>query len=121
MPKLDNNGNFIWAQQITGTATNKIFDIAVHNNGDYYVCGTFTGTLNFGGNSFSAVGNNENTYLAKYNSNGQFLWLDQQFGTTGGGQPSLQHVSEVAISSDGLNVYTAGWFFGLLPGVVLAA
>ena len=110
--KLDDNGNFIWAQHITGTASNSILDIAVHDNGDFYICGTFTGTVTHGGISFTATGNLENTYLAKYNSNGQFLWFDQQFGTLGGGQNSLQHVSEVAISPDGLKVYTAGWFLG---------
>ena len=73
--KLDNNGNFIWAQQISG-ATNSIYDIAVHDNGDFYICGGFVGTISLGGSSFTQTGNNENTYIAKYNSNGQFLWLD---------------------------------------------
>lgn len=110
--KFDNNGDFIWAQRAYGPLQVEVFDIAVHDNGDFYITGAYNGDPDFGGVPFPSPGNNEVSYLAKYNADGQLVWLDYQYGTAGGGQSSRQSGAEVAIDPNGQQVYMAGWFSG---------
>ncbi len=107
--KLDNDGNFLWQQRAYGTNSVESFDIAADASGNVYVCGTYSGDAFFGSSVFDSPGNNDVGFIAKFDANGAFQWLDRQFGTNASG---FSFANEVAISPDGLQVYLAGWFNG---------
>ncbi|MCC5917715.1 MAG: T9SS type A sorting domain-containing protein [Cryomorphaceae bacterium] len=75
--KLDNNGNFIYGNQIGGANDDFINDFGFFGNGDMVITGDFRGGMDFdpallGQNTFS--GNNSVAYFARYSAQGQFLW-----------------------------------------------
>ncbi|MBL7752953.1 MAG: T9SS type A sorting domain-containing protein [Chitinophagaceae bacterium] len=82
--KLDSNGNFIWAlkfQRITGSSI--IQSIAVDQNGDILIIGTFTGMVDFdpgiGTNTLVAYsstssGTSSDLFFVKLGSAGNFIW-----------------------------------------------
>ena len=78
--KMDSNGNYIWAKQITSNSTpNAIRDIAVAQDGSVYLAGTFQGTLDFdpGDNIYnlSSISGSDITYfIEKLDVNGIFAW-----------------------------------------------
>jgi len=70
---------FVWASQIgsqqieSGSTLTKV---AVDQAGNVYLSGSFQGTANFGATNLSSAGGTD-AFLAKYSSNGQFLWVRQ--------------------------------------------
>jgi hypothetical protein len=85
--KFDNNGNFIWAKQISATNSSAISQsIAVDGSGNIYTTGYFFGSPDFdpGANVFTltSVTINSDIFVCKLDSSGNFLWADQ-FGGVG--------------------------------------
>jgi hypothetical protein len=107
--KLDAVGNFVWAKGFaaqsdsgsTGAA------VAVDQAGDVYTAGSFTGTVDFdpGPGTFNLTSTinslgaaEQNAFIAKLDSNGNFLWAKRSAGSVGG-----------ALAVDGAgNVYATG-------------
>lgn len=108
--KLDQNGDFVWAKHFGGTATASVFlrDSKLDSWGNICVAGNFYGTPDFdpgaGIFNLTAVANSD-IFIAKYDTNGNFVWARQQ-----GGQLN-ESVSAIAIDSD-KNVYATGYFSG---------
>lgn len=76
--------------------------IAVDNNGNIYVCGTFSGVATFGNVSFTSKGGYD-IFIAKYNKSGTLLWAKSAGGTS--------HDSGLDIGVDGQgNIYITGYF-----------
>ena len=105
--KLDTNGNFVWAKQFASTTGSEAHGIAVDGNGNVYVAGGFSGTVDF--NPGSATYNltsagGLDAFVAKLDSSGNFVWADR-FGGTG---------DDIAygLAVDSANVYTTGYFNG---------
>lgn len=84
LAKYDGNGNYLWAKQAGGPATDDVRDIALDALGNIILTGTFWGTSDFdpdaGVANLIAAGQND-SYLAKYDANGSYLW-SKQFGST---------------------------------------
>lgn len=49
--------------------------IVVDNMGNVYVCGSFSGTIKIGSETWKSVGNND-AFIAKFTDNGTFVWLE---------------------------------------------
>jgi hypothetical protein len=73
--KYDENFELVWLQHIGGTFAEFPYNIAIHDN-YVYVVGTYKGTCNFdeGAEELTAIGGNFDSFLAKYNLDGTFVW-----------------------------------------------
>jgi hypothetical protein len=78
--KFDSNGNLIWSQQATGVAENIAFGIALNNNSEVYVTGTYDSSVTIG-STFLQGGSGENIFIAKYDNNGNHLWAKSSSST----------------------------------------
>ncbi|SKB12493.1 conserved hypothetical protein [Planktothrix sp. PCC 11201] len=118
--KFDSNGNFVWAKPLIGDTddTNGLSSIRVDNLGYIYTTGRFLGTIDFdpGAGVFNLAatpGGQEDSFISKLDSNGNFVWAKQLGGTLG------DFVYDITVDSLG-NVYTTGNFEGTAdfdPGV----
>lgn len=104
--KLDSSGNFIWARQLGGIATEGSSSITTDNNGNVYTTGFFQGLADFdpgiGVSTLGTVGLND-IFISKLDSSGNFGWVKQWGGI------KHDHSSSIAVDSIG-NVYTYGTF-----------
>ncbi len=81
--KYDSGGSFIWAFKVGGSNDDIVKSIAIDGDGNIYITGYFgTGMSNyFSGTSSHTLPSmldnllREDFFLAKYNSDGEFLWV----------------------------------------------
>ena len=75
--KLDADGNFVWLKTIGSGGNDQGNSIAVDTDGNVYLAGNFTGTVDFdpgaGITEFTSAGN-EDVYVLKLDENGNFTW-----------------------------------------------
>ena len=111
--KLDNNGNYIWARQFSGTSVNtRCFSIGCDNAGNVYMSGILLGTEDFDPSpTFSTFLTNTGTaasFIVSLNSAGAFRWA-RKFDNT-----------DIILSNGSLqtdaagNCYLAGSFSGIV-------
>lgn len=88
-----------WERKVTDAIG---YDVAIDNDGNVYTTGTFTGTVDFGtGNTLTSQGDTD-IFLAKYDSNGNILWVRN----AGGNGSDLGR----ALAINGSVVYLTGYF-----------
>ncbi|MBX7243831.1 MAG: SBBP repeat-containing protein [Bacteroidia bacterium] len=84
--KYDSGGNLLWAKNPTTPTAYKTTNgvgVATDANGNVFVAGDMnTDSINFDGNWF-VFDNASYSYLAKYDPNGNFVWLKKAFGAYG--------------------------------------
>jgi Secretion system C-terminal sorting domain len=83
--KYDSSGTYVWAKGIGGTNTEAGRNVDVSANGDVYVTGQFSGTVDFniaGSSAFITAMGVVDGFLAKYDNNGNYLWANN-FGGLG--------------------------------------
>ena len=80
LAKYNNNGIFQWVKKFGGTGDNRGRAIAVDASGNSYISGSFSSTVNFGGQNLTSSGGND-IFLAKYNSSGTRQWSIRAGGT----------------------------------------
>jgi len=84
--KFDSNLNRIWTKTLSSDDSEECFDIGFDSANNAYLCGSFRGFLDFdpGSGETSRYGGQfeSDAYLAKYDSNGNFLWVNTWGGTT---------------------------------------
>jgi len=103
--KLDINGNWLWAKQAGGTSDDYGYGIAVDANGNSYVTGYFYGSAIFGTTTLTSSGDKD-IFVAKLDSNGNWLWVKQAGGTI------YDYGYEIAVDANG-NSYVTGYFYGI--------
>lgn len=122
--KLDPNGNFIWGKAIGGDRYTDGRYFRVEPNGDVYLTGMFSGTVDFdpGPGQYNATAtpvismDNYDIFTLKLDTDGNFKWVK----TAG----SLNADVGSCVTTDPFgNVYTTGYFTGVVdfdpgPGVV---
>lgn len=104
--KLDPFGNLIWAKSMGGLNYNGAYGIITDPAGDVYIAGHFKDTIDVdpGPLTFSLIGfGNEDAFICKLNSSGNFIWA-KQLGGTGN-----DFISSLIIDPFG-NIYSAGCF-----------
>ena len=100
--KLDINGNWLWAKQAGGTDYDIVYSIAVDDNGNSYVTGYFWSSATFGATTLTSSGQYD-IFVAKMDSNGNWLWAKQAGGT------SSDRGYSIAVDDNG-NSYVTGYF-----------
>lgn len=108
--KFNPAGELLWARDIEGSGEENGHGVSVNASGEVYVTGTFFGTSDLdagaGVTAVSGAGAKD-TYLAKYNGSGQFLW-GKSFGSAGDEQ-----AVDMATDAAG-NLYAVGYFVGMV-------
>lgn len=72
--KFDNNGNFLWAEHGAGGGIDFATDVATDAFGNIYITGRSNGNITFGDSTMAAAGGLMDAIVAKYSSNGDFIW-----------------------------------------------
>lgn len=116
MTKYDPNGNLIWAFSVRApNDSTTSYGLTVDTLCNIYVCGAFTGTVDFdpgaANHSLSAVSNNSDIFIAKYDSSGHFLWAFNMGGNKVGNLNTNSNQG-TTVTTDGASVYVTGYFQG---------
>ncbi|MBL4669908.1 MAG: SBBP repeat-containing protein [Flavobacteriales bacterium] len=120
--KMDSNGNFLWATSGGGYIDDRMLGMHVDPAGNIYCTGTYWGSA---GADFGSIFINQDgfdqTFLAKMDANGNWLWA-KSFGSPGTGTYNLpapiftvwigdDHGYDLKTDNDG-NIYITGWWSG---------
>jgi hypothetical protein len=108
--KLDSSGNFVWAKKIGGTNDDFGIALAIDSSANVYITGNFRGTADFnpGSGTFNLTSaGNDDIFISKLDSSGNFVWAKAIGGAGYDGGQSL--VLDPAASGD---IYTTGFFAG---------
>lgn len=107
--KLNSNtGAFLWAQQLGGSGAGcNGSSVKTDSNGNIYLCGRFTGTVDFnpgiGTSSQSSFGSNNDIFILKLDALANFSWI-QTVGSAGDDQ-----AVSICLDQNG-NIFTTGRF-----------
>ena len=97
-------GSLLWIQQAGGAATDRAIGLALDGDGNCYVTGFFQGQADFGSITLTSQGA-EDVFLAKYDPQGEVLWVQHA-----GGGPRAYGCS-AAVDQAGC-CYVGGYFGG---------
>jgi hypothetical protein len=100
--KYNKNGVVQWVRTAGGSDDDGSQDIAIDSNGNVYIAGGIKGTATFGTASLTS-GGNEDIFIAKYNTSGTLVWVQQGIGT------GDDMADGIAVDS-GDNIYLTGYF-----------
>lgn len=103
VPPPEPTGDHIWSQRF-GDGGFEIAYSAADSAGNILLTGVFTGTIDFGGGSLTAVGFG-NGFLAKFDAGGNHIW-SKRFGG------EAAQVEATAVSDESGNVLITGFFKG---------
>jgi hypothetical protein len=84
-----------------GTGYESGYAVAVDPEGNSYVGGSFQGQATFGSTVLTA--SSEDGFLAKYDSEGKFMWVEQVTGQYN------ERVNDLTVDNEG-NIYITGYF-----------
>jgi len=96
----------LWVNQLGGSGDSKCTGMQVDNQGNVYMCGYFRGTVDFdptAGTKFFTAKGDADIYVAKFDPNGNLLWVS----TMGGN--ALDQANSLALDKSG-NVTVTGQF-----------
>ncbi len=102
--KYDANGNALWVKKGGGNVWDVGNGITVDKFNNCYITGAYRNTATFGTSSFTSAGNYD-IYIAKYDSDGNFIWAQSAGGT--------DDDRGMSVSTDASgNCYITGFFKG---------
>jgi hypothetical protein len=102
--KFDTTGNVLWVRTIGGPNSDLVGQLGLDANENIYVTGTFQDTAYFGSTMLNNS-TNKDWFLAKYNTNGTFIWAKQT--------NAISTINYGAQSTDNNgNTYCSGTFSG---------
>ncbi len=106
--KLDTNGNFFWADLMSGSANSVGQGIAVDGSGNAFLTGFFNGTVNFNPGSGPAVNltstGGTDAFVTRLSTTGQLVWAESFGG-------AREDDMGMGIALDGFDdVFTTGTF-----------
>jgi hypothetical protein len=100
--KYDGQGNLLWSRSAGGSGTDYALGIAVDSIGNVYATGSFQYVADFGNVSITNRGGGGGLFLAKYDSQGNLVWVKKATGESVRGQSA-------AVDAQG-NVFVTGTF-----------
>jgi len=106
--KYDANGNTVWAKSAGGSSSDHSSSITTDASGNVYVTGSFqSDTIYFETIALSSISGGRETYLVKYDENGNVVWAK-------GSSSVSSHGNDITTDTAG-NVYIIGecYYFSL--------
>jgi PKD repeat protein len=100
--KLDNDGNWLWARNAGGTQADEGSSLAVDNSGNVYLAGWFYNNITFG-NITLTPNANQDLFVAKLDTDGNWLWARRAGGAVS------DNAASIRLDSAG-NAYVTGYF-----------
>lgn len=85
--KLDAAGNEVFAMLFESGGVAEVKDVAFHNNGDLFVTGYFSQTIDLGGGELTANGAAREIFIGRYDTNGNLIY-GSRFGGVGADEPA---------------------------------
>lgn len=105
--KLDNAGDFVWAQKIDGSpGTIEGKEISTKSSGEIVITGNFAGTFDFDpgpGNTWISSQNDFDVFVLKLDLDGNFIWAKAMMGE------GFNEGEALDIDTAG-NIYVGGYF-----------
>ncbi|MBN8702778.1 MAG: SBBP repeat-containing protein [Bacteroidetes bacterium] len=98
--KYDPNGICLWVKNIGSVSDDRSISLDLDNSNNIYVTGYFTGTTVIGSTLITSYGSFD-SFIAKFDANGNFLWANHFGGT------SNDFSNNLVVDSSG-NCYIAG-------------
>lgn len=81
--KYDASGGLVWAQSMGGVGNDIAYGITSDKDGNIYITGLFTGSINFGKIKLTTTSNsNWDVFVAKLDSRGKVQWAKQTDGNS---------------------------------------
>lgn len=111
LAKLDSAGKVLWARQAGGGKSEYGYGVAVDKSDDVLITGQFRETATFGATTLTEAGYG-GAYLAKLDSNGNWLWAKSLAGAATGSSADGWAVATDSQS----NVLVSGYFSGTVTG-----
>ena len=103
--KYDSDGDLIWAKKAGGSRSEVARAITVDGDGDGIIVGSLRGSATFDNIRVVASSTTNSFFVAKFNPNGRFLWVESE--------ESTGNMVGVAVGTDNQdNIYVAGEFAG---------
>jgi len=109
LAKYDVDGNFVWAFRIGSPESDIAFDVCLDPDGNIWVSGQFNAPVDFDPSGGTFILNDhglQDAYVAKYSTDGSFIWAGGI-----GGETSLFYQPAMAIDNTG-NLYLSCQFSG---------
>jgi hypothetical protein len=108
--KYDSNGQYLWSFQLGGQNNSDAgHEVAVDGSGNVYVCGKFNDSVDFdpGTGKFWMFSKGESMFVAKYKSDGKFVWA-KQIGGSLQDWPGQTLIDKMIFKK---NIYISGHFY----------
>ena len=99
LAKYNSDGTLVWLKRAGGTGADIAHGIVVDSAGNITIVGEFQNTASFDSNSIVALGLGD-AFIAKYDSNGNNLWVRR-----GGGTINYQADRANAVATDVSNSF----------------
>jgi hypothetical protein len=103
LAKYDLSGNLLWARRAGSPYYEKALGVTYDAAGNVYICGLFNKYAKFGGTTTIYGYGGNDIFLAKYDANGNFLWVRNA------GSPGRDEAKSVKVDAAG-NVYICGLY-----------
>ncbi len=106
--KYDPAGNYVWAKIIGGAVSaDAVYSMVLNSSNEIFLTGDFGGTCDFDPSAsvanLSPVNGNPDSYIAKYDASGNYLWA-KSFGGT-----DPDHSAFITLDAN-QNIYITGYF-----------
>lgn len=105
--KVSSTGTLQWLVRVGGTGNEYIATLKRDSAGNIFIAGSFNGTANFGGANHPSLGSSD-AFLAKYTSQGAYIW-SRTFGST-----YDDAVISLALDATEQNIFATGRFVGVV-------
>ncbi|MCA9039614.1 MAG: hypothetical protein KDA65_04625, partial [Planctomycetaceae bacterium] len=107
--KLDANGDLVWGNSFGSYYDDRIYHLEVDGDGNIFIAGHFALTVDFDPSeevyNLSSSNNSSEIFLAKYDTDGNFVWVRSFSG------PGDNDSEGVKLDAEG-NIYLVGYFEG---------